>query len=230
LLVADHSQCAAALTLNVPEAPSLLYDALVGEISIVHAATPSWRTATDCPATVNVPVRSAVLAFAVKLTVTVPFPAPLAPLPIVIQPLSEAAVHVQLAAAVTVTEPEPPAATNERDEAESEYVHGPGLGWVGELSLPQAEIPINSTASTGRHRDEFLRIVTSCPVASATTQPDAADCVSGVTRLIFGRTGACTSRTGKFSVAVGDIPAVPVSASNATPPAACVLLRSRCRR
>jgi hypothetical protein len=65
--------------------------------------------------------------------VTTPFPVPVAPPVIDIQPRSDAAVQVHRLAVATVTELEPPEAPNERDGGERLYVHGAGVGSVGEL-------------------------------------------------------------------------------------------------
>ena len=93
-LVAAHSQPPGALTAKLPVASPLLNDALGGEMSIVQGTTPSSRTATDRPAMVSVPLRSAVAVLGVTLTLTTPPPLPLDPLVIDIQPLSDVAVHV----------------------------------------------------------------------------------------------------------------------------------------
>jgi hypothetical protein len=82
---------------------------------------------------VSVPVRDASDWFAVTLTVTTPFPVPFAPLVIDIHPRSDAALHVQWLAAATFTELDPPEAGNESDDGESVYVHGSGVGSVGDL-------------------------------------------------------------------------------------------------
>jgi hypothetical protein len=87
-----------------------------------------------------------------------------------IHPRSDVAVHVHWLPAVTVTDPEPPDAPNERDEAESEYVHGPGVGWVGEPFLPHAENPAINTTTSGRDRKTFFRIVTSIHGASSNNE------------------------------------------------------------
>ena len=118
LLVADHGHVVGATTAKLPVAPTLLKDALLGEISIVQGSRASSRTDTDRPAIVSVTVRTVSVGFAVTLTLTAPFPVPVAPLAIVIQPLSDAAVHVQWLAAVTVTEFDPPAAANDSEEVE----------------------------------------------------------------------------------------------------------------
>jgi hypothetical protein len=117
-LVADHGQLAGALTAKLPVALSLLKDALVGEISMVQGTTPSSRTATNWPAMVSVPVRSAVAALGVTLTLTTPPPLPLEPLVMDIQPLSDAAVHVHWLAVFTVTEFDPPDAGNDNDDVD----------------------------------------------------------------------------------------------------------------
>jgi hypothetical protein len=93
-LVAAHSQPPEALTPKLPVASPLLNDALGGEMSIVQGTTPSSRTATDRPAMVSVPLRSAVVVLGVTLILTTPPPLPLDPLVIDIQPLSDVAVHV----------------------------------------------------------------------------------------------------------------------------------------
>jgi len=93
-LVADHWQPAGVLTVKLPAALLLLKDALLGEMSIVQGTTPSSRTATDRPAMVSVPLRSAVVVLGVTLILTTPPPLPLDPLVIDIQPLSDVAVHV----------------------------------------------------------------------------------------------------------------------------------------
>ena len=103
-LVAAHSQPPGVLTAKLPVASPLLNDALLGEMSIVQETTASSRTATDRPAMVNVPVRSAVAVLAVTLTLTTPPPLPLDPLVIDIQPLSDAAVHGHWLAVFTVKE------------------------------------------------------------------------------------------------------------------------------
>ena len=121
VLTADHWHWSPALTAKVPVALSLPNEAFAWrDVECVQGTWPSSLTATDWPAIVNVPARSVVLVFGVRLTLTTPFPAPLSPLVMLIQPLSEEAVHVHWAAAVTVTDPEPPDAPNERDEGETE--------------------------------------------------------------------------------------------------------------
>jgi hypothetical protein len=89
------------------------------------------RTATACPATVSVPVRSVVETFAPTETSTLPLPVPVAPATTVIHSRSDVAVHAQLAAVVTVIEAEPPAAPKARLEADSVNVHGSGVGSTG---------------------------------------------------------------------------------------------------
>jgi hypothetical protein len=118
VLFAVHSHCAAALTLNAPEAPSLPNEALAGEISIAQGAASWWRD-TDSPAIVNAPVRSEASELAATLTLTVPLPVPFAPLPIVIHGLSDVTVHVHWLVVATVTEPAPPAAPNASEDADS---------------------------------------------------------------------------------------------------------------
>ena len=71
-LVAAHSQPPGALTAKLAVASSLLNDALGGEMSIVQGTTPSSRTATERPAMVSVPLRSAVVVLGVTLTLTTP--------------------------------------------------------------------------------------------------------------------------------------------------------------
>ena len=67
---------------------------------------PDWLMVTVCPATVRVPVRAAVLAFAVAEKLTEPLPNPVAPFVIPSHPLLLEAVQSQAgAAAVTVTMP-----------------------------------------------------------------------------------------------------------------------------
>jgi hypothetical protein len=149
LLVADHGQPSGALIAKLPDASSLSNDALLGEMSTAQGTRPWTCTATDSPATVSVPVRTAPVGFEETVTLTVPAPLPLAPLVMDIQPRSDVAVHVQWLAALTVTELEPPDASNDRDDAESAYVHGPGVGSVGELLL-QPSAAAASTADSAR--------------------------------------------------------------------------------
>jgi hypothetical protein len=94
---------------------------------------------------VNVPVRTVSVGFEETVTLTVPPPLPLAPLVMDIQPLSDVAVHVQWLAAVTVTEFDPPDAPKDKDDAESVYVHGAGVGSVGELPLQPNAVTASTT-------------------------------------------------------------------------------------
>ena len=119
LLVADHSQCAGAVTAKLPFAASLLKEALLGESSIVHAPRPSSRTDTDCPAIANVPIRVLSDELGVRLTLTTPLPVPFEPLVIAIHTLSEVEVHVQWLAVVTFTDPVPPDAPKVSDDVDS---------------------------------------------------------------------------------------------------------------
>ena len=118
LLVADHGQCAGAVTVRIPAAASLLNDALLGEISSMQVPRPSCTTDTVWPATVSMPARAVSDEFAVRVTLTTPFPVPFAPLVIEIQPRSDVAAHVQWLAVVTVSEPGPPEAPTDSDVAE----------------------------------------------------------------------------------------------------------------
>jgi hypothetical protein len=70
------------------------------------------------PATVSVPVRPALAAFAAALNVTAPVPVPLAPLAIDSQLDCELAAHAQALWVVTVTEPDPPDDWNAREDGE----------------------------------------------------------------------------------------------------------------
>ena len=94
---------------------------------------------------VNVPVRTVFVGFEETVTLTVPAPLPLAPLVMDIQPLSDVAVHVHWLAALTVTELDPPDASNDRDDAESVYVHGVGVGSVGEILLHPNAVAASTT-------------------------------------------------------------------------------------
>jgi hypothetical protein len=76
----------------------------------------------------------------------------------VIQALSDAAVHAHCVAAATATEPAPPDEANAREDTDSEKVHDPGLGCVGELLLSQAAMPRSRTARTARDRDMCVHI------------------------------------------------------------------------
>jgi hypothetical protein len=118
-LVADHGQLPGAVTVRLPVASSLSNDALLGEMSTVHASRPCSCTETERPAMVNVPVRTALVGFEETVTLTVPPPLPLPPLVIDIHPLSDVAVHVQWLAAVTVTEFDPPKASKDNDVGDS---------------------------------------------------------------------------------------------------------------
>ena len=57
------------------------------------AVPAAWVTATDCPATVRVPLRGVAVVFAAMLNVTEPMPDPLAPAVTVIQDVVVVAVH-----------------------------------------------------------------------------------------------------------------------------------------
>ena len=57
---------------------------------------------TDCPATVNVPVRAVPVVLAATLNVTEPMPDPLAPAVTVIQDVVVVAVHEQAVPAMTL--------------------------------------------------------------------------------------------------------------------------------
>jgi hypothetical protein len=85
-----------------------------------------------CPATVTLPVRDVVDAFAPIAYVTMPAPLPLAPPVIAIHPALAVAVHEQPAATVTATVPLPPplSIVAVPGEIVSEQV---GVGSVGEL-------------------------------------------------------------------------------------------------
>src|SRR5687768_11823909 len=56
-------------------------------------APAAWLTATDCPATVSVPVRAVPVVLAATLNVTEPMPDPLAPAVMVIQDVVVVAVQ-----------------------------------------------------------------------------------------------------------------------------------------
>jgi len=62
-------------------------------------------TVTNCPATVNVPVRGEVAVFAAMLNATVPLPLPLAPEVIVNQEVLLVAVQLQLPVTLAVLDP-----------------------------------------------------------------------------------------------------------------------------
>ncbi len=66
-------------------------------------APAAWLTATDCPATVNVPVRAVPVVLAATLNVTEPMPDPLAPAVTVIQDVVVAAVQEQDVPDVTLS-------------------------------------------------------------------------------------------------------------------------------
>jgi len=86
LLVADHAHGGAALTATVPVPASFVNVVRSGETAYSQgAAAPSCVTATDDPATVNVPVRALLPAFAAALNVTTAVPEPLEPAVIVSQ-------------------------------------------------------------------------------------------------------------------------------------------------
>jgi hypothetical protein len=170
LLVAVQAQCDAAETENVPVAGPSPKDASLGEISIVQAPRPSCTTETDCPATVNVPVRALSDELAVRLTFTTPLPVPLAPLVIDIQPLLETADHVQWLAVVTFTEPGPPEAANDSDVVERVKAHGPGVGSVGDFVPQPARAAATEKSALKTHADGF-RITDSAERSSATTAP-----------------------------------------------------------
>ena len=85
----------------------------------------------------------------------VPEPFPEAPLVIDIHPRSDVAAHAQLAAAVTVMTLPPPPPPNDKDEGESVYAQGGGVGATGELLLQAAAmIPTASRISKRHRRDE----------------------------------------------------------------------------
>ena len=75
----------------------------------MHAAAAACVTVTACPATVTVPVRAVVAAFAETVNVTDPPPVPLAG-DTVIQPTPLDAVHAQPAEVVTLMVFTPPVA------------------------------------------------------------------------------------------------------------------------
>ena len=102
-------------------------------MSYVHdsAGRLATVTATACPATVRVPVRSVVEELAATVISTAPLPDPVAPPAIVIHARSDVAVHAQPAAVVTVTDAEPPAVPKARLDADSVNVQGSGVGVTG---------------------------------------------------------------------------------------------------
>ena len=63
----------------------------------------AWLTATDCPATVNVPVRAVPVVLAAMLNVTEPIPDPLAPAVTVIHDVVVVAVQEQAVPVVTLS-------------------------------------------------------------------------------------------------------------------------------
>src|SRR5688572_2840635 len=76
---AVHAQSVApAVTTTFPEPPVGPTVPDVGVAARLHA-TPACVTVTVCPATVSVPIRCALLAFAGAAYVTAPLPAPEAP-------------------------------------------------------------------------------------------------------------------------------------------------------
>ncbi len=121
LLAAVHEHPAALVTAVVEAPPAEVSVREVGETPKVQL-TPFCVTVTVCPATVSVPVRSAVDVFAVALKVTVPFPLPLAPLLMVSQAALLAAVQAHPLAAVTPVVDEPAAEVNERDVGDTPNV------------------------------------------------------------------------------------------------------------
>jgi len=156
LLVAVHVQCAGAVTVRLPVAASLPYDAVDGLMSTVHAPRPASSTETVCPAMVSAPVRVASPELAVTVTVTAPLPVPDAPEPMVIQPRSEVAVHAHWLAVLTLTDAEPPFAPKDSDDADT--VKAQGLaGSTGE-SLSQAASPTRRKDESAIPRGVFLTI------------------------------------------------------------------------
>lgn len=113
LLAADHGQPVPAVTLVEAVPPAAGADRLVDEIANVHPA-PLCVTVNVWPATVNVPLRGELLAFADALKPTLPLPLPFAPLVTVSQPVSLLTpVHAQPLGAFTAVEPAPPAAATD---------------------------------------------------------------------------------------------------------------------
>jgi hypothetical protein len=122
LLAAVHEHPDGVETPTVPAVAFSETDALAGEIDVVQGA-PCCVTVTVCPAIVTVPVREALLAFAVIASETVPFPDPVEPPVMVIQDAELEAVHAQPEPAVTSTVPVDAGDSTERLVVESVKAH-----------------------------------------------------------------------------------------------------------
>jgi hypothetical protein len=110
-----------------------------------------WVTATDCPAMVNVPVRSSRPVWDETETLTAPDPMALAPPVIAIHPLSDTAVQAQFAPVVTVTEPDPPGPSNESVAGATVYEHGTGAGSFGDRELQAITMTASTRSSAEDH-------------------------------------------------------------------------------
>lgn len=91
-LDAVHEHPDVVVTDTEPVPPTRLNDALVGETVNAQEGAAACVMDTDCPATVSVPERVAVLVLAATLNITLPLPLPLAP------PVTE--IHPSFAVAV----------------------------------------------------------------------------------------------------------------------------------
>jgi hypothetical protein len=112
LLVAVQLHPAPAVTVLLPDPPSLANAWLVGVAEYVQAA-PDCETVNVAPAIVSVPDRLVVEVFAATLNPALPGPVPEVPLVTVIHGALLVVLHVQPADVVTFVLPLPPAAPSD---------------------------------------------------------------------------------------------------------------------
>jgi hypothetical protein len=123
LLVAVQLQPGVLVTVAAPDPAAAAGLSEVGATLNVHGAAP-WFTVTVWPATVRVPVRGSVAAFAAMVKATVPLPLPLAPEVIVSQESLLVAVQLQPAIVVTVAALDPPVAAGFTVVGDTVNTHG----------------------------------------------------------------------------------------------------------
>lgn len=146
VLVAVHPHPVEVVRVIVPEPPPATAVREVGVIEYVHVV-PAWVTWNVWPATVAVPVREMVPAFALALSVTVPGPVPLAPLTTVIHAALLTAVQAQPAGAVTATAVDPAVASIDALNGDSVEVHDTPV-WVrvtvcpATVIVPTRDVPV----------------------------------------------------------------------------------------
>jgi hypothetical protein len=144
LLVATQVQfwLVVTATLLVPAVAAGVSD--VGDTVKEHEfELPACVTVTVCPATVNVPVRDEVVAFAAIEKLTVPLPVPLAPAVTVSHAVLLIAAQVQPAVVVTAVLLEPALDAVLSDVGDTPKVHGAGAAawvtvtvWPATVSVP----------------------------------------------------------------------------------------------